>query len=262
MVGLGVLGNPPDVPRDSIALEIMQVAGRDHRPPQIKELSSHGYTQRYTWGHPARPLSSFTYNAKSRSSGAGGEDRTPDLRFTKPLHYRCATPARVTLAISRRAVAQPEGRDDLLRPASMARAADQALEALVGGVEAVGDPATDALADGIAGVEADCLLLIAARLDRRPGHHSGDDEDHDETVDDEPSLPAEPEAPSALKGPGPARAADCQSPGRPAPCGRGTALPRGRRACGRTRRGGAGWLDMAGSEGSVRRRIDRAAGVF
>src|SRR5688572_27636514 len=26
-------------------------------------------------------------------SGAGGEDRTPDLRFTKPLHYRCATPA-------------------------------------------------------------------------------------------------------------------------------------------------------------------------
>ena len=25
--------------------------------------------------------------------GAGGEDRTPDLRFTKPLHYRCATPA-------------------------------------------------------------------------------------------------------------------------------------------------------------------------
>src|SRR5829696_2952183 len=26
--------------------------------------------------------------------GAGGEDRTPDLRFTKPLHYRCATPAR------------------------------------------------------------------------------------------------------------------------------------------------------------------------
>ena len=28
-----------------------------------------------------------------RGSGAGGEDRTPDLRFTKPLHYRCATPA-------------------------------------------------------------------------------------------------------------------------------------------------------------------------
>ena len=26
-------------------------------------------------------------------NGAGGEDRTPDLRFTKPLHYRCATPA-------------------------------------------------------------------------------------------------------------------------------------------------------------------------
>ncbi len=28
-----------------------------------------------------------------KTSGAGGEDRTPDLRFTKPLHYRCATPA-------------------------------------------------------------------------------------------------------------------------------------------------------------------------
>ncbi|CAD5255826.1 hypothetical protein BOSE21B_100310 [Bosea sp. 21B] len=28
-----------------------------------------------------------------KSDGAGGEDRTPDLRFTKPLHYRCATPA-------------------------------------------------------------------------------------------------------------------------------------------------------------------------
>ena len=28
-------------------------------------------------------------------NGAGGEDRTPDLRFTKPLHYRCATPAPV-----------------------------------------------------------------------------------------------------------------------------------------------------------------------
>lgn len=30
---------------------------------------------------------------RSGRSGAGGEDRTPDLRFTKPLHYRCATPA-------------------------------------------------------------------------------------------------------------------------------------------------------------------------
>src|SRR3954467_12344927 len=30
---------------------------------------------------------------KGLRSGAGGEDRTPDLRFTKPLHYRCATPA-------------------------------------------------------------------------------------------------------------------------------------------------------------------------
>ena len=29
-------------------------------------------------------------------NGAGGGDRTPDLRFTKPLHYRCATPARRT----------------------------------------------------------------------------------------------------------------------------------------------------------------------
>src|SRR6187551_1036299 len=29
-------------------------------------------------------------------NGAGGEDRTPDLRFTKPLHYRCATPADAT----------------------------------------------------------------------------------------------------------------------------------------------------------------------
>src|SRR4051794_28916744 len=30
--------------------------------------------------------------------GAGGEDRTPDLRFTKPLHYRCATPAQTVIS--------------------------------------------------------------------------------------------------------------------------------------------------------------------
>src|SRR4051812_40389253 len=30
--------------------------------------------------------------------GAGGEDRTPDLRFTKPLHYRCATPAQAVIS--------------------------------------------------------------------------------------------------------------------------------------------------------------------
>ena len=32
-------------------------------------------------------------NISQGTNGAGGEDRTPDLRFTKPLHYRCATPA-------------------------------------------------------------------------------------------------------------------------------------------------------------------------
>jgi hypothetical protein len=36
-------------------------------------------------------------HAKKKGDGAGGEDRTPDLRFTKPLHYRCATPAPATL---------------------------------------------------------------------------------------------------------------------------------------------------------------------
>ena len=33
-------------------------------------------------------------------NGAGGEDRTPDLRFTKPLHYRCATPAWVVTSVA------------------------------------------------------------------------------------------------------------------------------------------------------------------
>jgi hypothetical protein len=31
-----------------------------------------------------------------RGHSAGGEDRTPDLGFTKTLHYRCATPAKFT----------------------------------------------------------------------------------------------------------------------------------------------------------------------
>ncbi len=34
-------------------------------------------------------------------NGAGRENRTPDLRFTKPLHYRCATPA-LCVAVSGR----------------------------------------------------------------------------------------------------------------------------------------------------------------
>src|SRR5215210_914369 len=34
----------------------------------------------------------------SGCDGAGGEDRTPDLRFTKPLHYRCATPAQAVIS--------------------------------------------------------------------------------------------------------------------------------------------------------------------
>ena len=53
-----------------------------------------------TW-HPRRKRSFLVLGARrwrwadvsKRGSGAGGEDRTPDLRFTKPLHYRCATPA-------------------------------------------------------------------------------------------------------------------------------------------------------------------------
>ena len=41
-----------------------------------------------------RPLKRrLTSCDRSLNAGAGGEDRTPDLRFTKPLHYRCATPA-------------------------------------------------------------------------------------------------------------------------------------------------------------------------
>lgn len=38
------------------------------------------------------------FNIRKERNGAGGEDRTPDLRFTKPLHYRCATPAGVMRA--------------------------------------------------------------------------------------------------------------------------------------------------------------------
>ena len=79
--------------------------------------------------------------------GAGGEDRTPDLRFTKPLHYRCATPARDTLATSRGAAAQAEPGQDpgsVARNALAPRVADQGLEALVGPVDALGDAAADA----------------------------------------------------------------------------------------------------------------------
>src|SRR3954467_10186521 len=39
------------------------------------------------------PLDSNSGSRSLGNNGAGGEDRTPDLRFTKPLHYRCATPA-------------------------------------------------------------------------------------------------------------------------------------------------------------------------
>ncbi len=44
---------------------------------------------------PGGLVSARSFQA-GKEGGAGGEDRTPDLRFTKPLHYRCATPAPVT----------------------------------------------------------------------------------------------------------------------------------------------------------------------
>src|SRR5687768_5117117 len=43
------------------------------------------------WSHD-EPTAAIVRDAAS-GNGAGGENRTPDLRFTKPLHYRCATPA-------------------------------------------------------------------------------------------------------------------------------------------------------------------------
>ena len=51
---------------------------------------------------PARVVDSLASALRGRRStlsyagmiGAGGEDRTPDLGFTKALHFRCATPAR------------------------------------------------------------------------------------------------------------------------------------------------------------------------
>ena len=50
---------------------------------------------------PARVVDSLASALRGRRStlsyvgmiGAGGEDRTPDLGFTKTLHFRCATPA-------------------------------------------------------------------------------------------------------------------------------------------------------------------------
>ena len=51
---------------------------------------------------PARVVDSLASALRGRRStlsyagmiGAGGEDRTHDLGFTKALHFRCATPAR------------------------------------------------------------------------------------------------------------------------------------------------------------------------
>ena len=49
--------------------------------------------------HPVRNRQSRRATKPEMRNGAGGEDRTPDLRFTKPLHYRCATPANTHCAL-------------------------------------------------------------------------------------------------------------------------------------------------------------------
>src|SRR6187551_56821 len=60
--------------------ETQRHTARGHRNDRAKRLAASRHARAAALG-------------KGWGNGAGGEDRTPDLRFTKPLHYRCATPA-------------------------------------------------------------------------------------------------------------------------------------------------------------------------
>lgn len=72
-----------------------------HIRPRLRRDDDRGVRRRLR-SRAGWAIAVFTARSRDREpvgvafaeNGAGGEDRTPDLRFTKPLHYRCATPAK------------------------------------------------------------------------------------------------------------------------------------------------------------------------
>ena len=97
---MGVAEEHARLPNLAVALEELRQSpgtGSLQATPPCHSDAVHGQT----WGQLSMGMSEAsrfrTCHADERC-GAGGEDRTPDLRFTKPLHYRCATPAQAVIS--------------------------------------------------------------------------------------------------------------------------------------------------------------------